>query len=167
MTCFEKRKPGDKVAGMLLREGVDSYTLQKMRLKLEILLTELISSLSKEGSSISPKSQRWEREYADAITFMRQNLHRSLTLSEIANGCSMSVSKLKLLFREKHGGGPITCFIELKIDEAKRLIRGGKMNFSEISSSLGFNSLHYFSRLFKSMTGRSPSEYAKGNGRAE
>jgi AraC-like DNA-binding protein len=73
----------------------------------------------------------------------------------------MSVSKLKMLFREKHGGGAIAYFIELKIDEAKRLIRKGNMNFSEIASSLGFNSLHYFSRQFKKVTGMPPTEFTK------
>ena len=33
------------------------------------------------------------------------------------------------------------------------------MNFSEIASALGFNSLHYFSRAFKKITGISPSVY--------
>jgi YesN/AraC family two-component response regulator len=49
----------------------------------------------------------------------------------------------------------------LKIKEAKRLIREGQMNFTEISEFLGFSSIHYFSKLFKKPTGKSPSEYAK------
>jgi len=166
ITCFERRKPDDTVGGMVLREGVDAYTLQKIRLKLEILLTDLVGSAN-DSAKASPKGIRWEREYAEALAFMQANIHRSLTLSEIAEGCSMSISKLKLLFREKYGGGPIACFIDLKIDEAKRLIREGKMNFSEIATSLGFTSLHYFSRLFKSCAGLSPSEYAKKSGKAD
>ncbi len=166
VTCFERRRPGDSVGGMILRDGVDAYTLQKIRLKLEILLTDLISS-DTEKETASEKSTKWEMEYANTLSFMRDNIHRSLTLSEIAAGCSMSISKLKMLFREKRGGGAIACFIELKIDEAKLLIREGNMNFSEIALSLGFNSLHYFSRLFKSTTGLSPSEYAKAHGKAD
>ena len=73
----------------------------------------------------------------------------------------MSVSKLKLLFREKYGGGPINYFIELKIEKAKQLIDEGNLNLTEIAESLGFNSLHYFSRLFKKMTGISPSKYSQ------
>ena len=166
ITCFERRQPGDTVGGMVLREGVDAYTLQKIRLKLETLLTDLVGSAGKSEKG-SPKSARWEREYAEALNFMQRNIHHPLTLSEIAEGCSVSVSKLKLLFREKYGDGPIACFIDLKIEEAKRLILKGKMNFSEIAASLGFNSLHYFSRLFKRTTGLSPSEYAKKSGKAE
>ena len=166
ITCFERRKPNDTVGGMVLREGVDAYTLQKIRLKLEILLTDLVGSANDSMAS-SPKGIRWEREYAEALDFMRKSINLPLNLSDIAEGCSMSVSKLKLLFREKYGGGPITCFIDLKIDEAKRLIREEKMNFSEIATSLGFASLHYFSRLFKDRAGLSPSEYAKKSGKTD
>ena len=91
---------------MILRDGVDAYTLQKIRLKLEILLTDLIGSAA-EKEPASVKSTKWEKEYANALSFLKANIHRSLTLAEIAEGCSMSVSKLKMLFREKYGGGAL------------------------------------------------------------
>ena len=72
----------------------------------------------------------------------------------------MSVSKLKLLFREKAGTGPIDYWIRLRIERAQELIRQGTMNYTEIAESLGFASLHYFSRQFKRVTGTSPSQYA-------
>ena len=46
-------------------------------------------------------------------------------------------------------------------EKAKKLICLNKYNFSEISDILGFNSVHYFSRLFKKVTGIPPTEYAK------
>ena len=52
-------------------------------------------------------------------------------------------------------------FLDLKLKEAKRLIRESSLNFTEISELLGFNSLHYFSRLFKERVGMTPSEYAR------
>ncbi len=158
--CFERRKPGEGIGGMQLCEGVDGYTLQKIKLKLETLLADLVFS-ARDGVGISVLDLKWDREYEGVLAFMRKNISRKLTLCEIAKGSSMSVSKLKLVFRKKHGGGPIACFIDLKINEAKNMIREGNMNFSEIAASLGFNSLHYFSRLFKSITGLSPTEYAR------
>jgi YesN/AraC family two-component response regulator len=52
-------------------------------------------------------------------------------------------------------------FKQLKIKEAKSLIRENNFNFTEISFMLGYNSIHYFSRIFKSETGMTLSEYAK------
>ena len=48
----------------------------------------------------------------------------------------------------------------LKIDAAKRLIRQKRMNFTEIAESLGYSSIHYFSRHFKKQTGMTPTQYA-------
>ena len=46
------------------------------------------------------------------------------------------------------------------IEEAKQMIRQEQANFTEISDALGYTSIHYFSRQFKTFTGMSPSEYA-------
>ena len=35
----------------------------------------------------------------------------------------------------------------LRIKEAKRMIRGGKHTFSQIAEAVGFESIHYFSKL--------------------
>ncbi len=40
------------------------------------------------------------------------------------------------------------------------MIRDEQMNFTQISESLGYSSIHYFSRQFKNITGMTPSEYA-------
>ena len=55
-------------------------------------------------------------------------------------------------------------YIILLPNYSKELISEGKMNFTEISDSLGFSSLHYFSKTFKKLTGITPSEYEKGKG---
>ena len=51
-------------------------------------------------------------------------------------------------------------FGNLKIQKAKEMIREGSHNFTEIAALLGYNSIHYFSRHFKKVTGMTPSEYA-------
>ncbi|HHW00172.1 MAG TPA: helix-turn-helix domain-containing protein [Clostridiaceae bacterium] len=48
----------------------------------------------------------------------------------------------------------------LIIEKAKKMIREGYHNFTEISDILGYTSIHYFSRAFKKATGMTPSEYA-------
>ena len=56
--------------------------------------------------------------------------------------------------------GVIEYFSKMKIDSAKHLIRIGNLNFSQIAERLGYNSIHYFSRQFKQLTGMTPTEYA-------
>ena len=47
----------------------------------------------------------------------------------------------------------------MKIDTAKQMIRDNQLNFTQIADRLGYNSIHYFSRQFKKITGMTPSEY--------
>lgn len=154
LRCFERRAPGASVGGMILKEGAKEYTLQRIKKQLEFFLIDLYNA---EVADAIPS--RSKEEFTATLAFLEKSLEKQLTLTDIAAECSMSVSKLKLLFRENYGGGPIDCFIEMKINKAKQLIKKGRLNLTEISEALGFASLHYFSRLFKKKTGITPSEY--------
>lgn len=94
------------------------------------------------------------------IAYMEHNLHRHLTIEEICKKNLVGRSHLQKIFRDKKGCGVIEYFSNLKIEAAKQLIRNSRMNFTEIADSLGYTSIHYFSRQFKKLTNMSPREYA-------
>ena len=155
LKLFRHRDPGSKVCGMILKKDADPISLCKMKKALELFLIDLLICYG-------TKTKREEKRNSDfdkVKIFLTEHISERLIVTEIAEGTKMSVSKLKLLFREKTGGGAVNYFIEMKIEKAKEFIRDGQMNFTEISESLGFNSLHYFSRLFKKTTGVSPTAY--------
>ena len=159
LDCFISRSASEKEAGkrgMIPKETVGEYTLQKLKKRLELFLAELLEYREK------PLKSKSDREFFGVVKYLEAHVGESLSLETIADDNLMSVSKLKLLFREKTGGGPIDYFLKLKIDRARMLIEEGRLNFTEIADRLGFCSLHYFSRTFKKHTGQSPSEYSKG-----
>ena len=49
----------------------------------------------------------------------------------------------------------------LRITQAKKLLREGKFSITEIAFQVGFNDSNYFSSCFKKATGISPLEYRK------
>ena len=52
------------------------------------------------------------------------------------------------------------CLTNLRMEEAKRLIdENSDLSFAAIAEMTGYPDPHYFSRIFKNMTGDSPSEY--------
>ena len=159
--CFRKREPGDFIGGMLPNQDVEKHAFWRLKKQIEFLLIDLLQTNIWSTKEQDKKSVRWDREFFEVTEMLREDLSQNFTLDEIASRCSMSVSKLKLLFREKAGKGPIAFVIDLKIDEAKRLIKEGRLNFTEIAEALGFESLHYFSRQFKKITGLSPSQYSR------
>lgn len=108
----------------------------------------------------SVKLKRDDETFRHILTYMENRLTETLTLEQICHDNLIGVSQLQNLFRSKCGGGIIEYFTRMKITRAKELIREKNMNFTQIADFLGYNSIHYFSRQFKKITGMTPSEYA-------
>ncbi|NBD23867.1 AraC family transcriptional regulator [Paenibacillus glycinis] len=95
------------------------------------------------------------------IAYMREHLADNLTLDQLCRAVHLGKSRLKEIFQARVGTGAMDYFKQLKIQEAKSLIREKQYSFTEIAVKLGYASIHYFSRDFKRATGMSPSEYAR------
>ena len=159
--CFRPRNPDDGFQGMVPDDHIEEHTLWRLKKQIEFFLTDVYETHVKETERPVKRETSRDRDFAHAVQFLHAHLSEVLTLEQIARECSMSVSKLKQIFREKAGCGPINYLIELRIEKAKQLIHASEMNVSEISDALGFASPHYFSRQFKKITGTSPREYAQ------
>ncbi len=108
----------------------------------------------------SVKLKRDDETFRHIMIYMEDRLTETLTLEQICRDNLMGVSQLQNLFRNKCGCGIIEYFSRMKITRAKEMIREKNMNFTQIADYLGYNSIHYFSRQFKKITGMTPSEYA-------
>ena len=108
-----------------------------------------------------------DRAAADADGFERtaeyleRHVGESLSLEQICRDNYLGRSQLQKIFHEHTGGGVMEYFGRLKINAARRMIRTGRYNFTQIAALCGFQSVHYFSRRFRQLTGMSPSEYAQ------
>lgn len=151
------------IHGVAPHEGVNDYELQKIKNQLELLLIDLYKSDS--GHTSKPTGTNLEnhkKQQFDALVYyLKEHLDTMLTLEQISEEFHISITYMKKLFREECGCGLISYFTALKIDAAKRMIRESSLNFTQIAEKLGFHSVHYFSRVFKEKTGKSPSEYAQ------
>lgn len=99
--------------------------------------------------------------FLDILDYMEAHISDHLTISQICRDKLIGRTFLQKLFAEYTGCGIIDYFSLMKINAAKQLIRQGDLNFTQIAEYLGYNSIHYFSRQFKVITGITPSEYAE------
>ena len=88
---------------------------------------------------------------------MREQLDQKLDLPQIAAEHHMGYAHLRKMFKKYTGVSPHQYHLELKMLRAKELILTSDKSIKTICFELGFNSLPYFSRLFKQKTGMNPS----------
>ncbi len=134
---------------------------QLIKTYLEQLLIFLLRVVTKEGNvSAFPQKEVQEDALVDSIKrYLAQRVEEVVRLEDICNEFDYSRSFLSKRFREKTGQSLAAYATELKIEEAKRLIRETKMNFAQISHQLSFENPQYFSRVFRRCTGMTPTEF--------
>ena len=126
--------------------------------QLFILLLREISQKSK--TEIFPSKENMENYIVQAVkNFIDDNIRNKITLSDICRHIGYGKSYLCKIFQFYSGIGICEYANKKKIDTAKKLIREGNMNFSEISDYLSFDNPQYFSRVFKRTTGIPPTEF--------
>ena len=128
-------------------------------------LEELLVLLYRRGDGGDAREKGRLRSGSDAAEaikdYLEQRIDQPLTVEQICRDNMIGRSQLQKLFHDETGGGIMEYFSALKIKAARRLIREGRLNMTQIALHLGFQSVHYFSRRFKQFTGMSPSEYAE------
>ena len=99
---------------------------------------------------------------ARAKAHLEGHFDEELSLSALARVAGLSESHFSALFRELYGRAPIDYLIEVRIDNAARLLLDWQHSVSEVAEMTGFGSVHYFCRQLHRRRGVSPSEYRGG-----
>lgn len=96
-----------------------------------------------------------------ALSFIAENCHRQIQLSDVAEAASVSPVYLSRIFSE-HMGTTFVDFLSVtRMERAENLIREGRMSVKEIAWAVGYQDPNYFSKSFRKIVGVSPSMYAQ------
>jgi len=95
------------------------------------------------------------------IDYLVTNPERKFDVQMMADMANMSLSSFRRHFKEHTGKTPGEFYTDLKIMVAARRLLVTDERISDIAYQVGFQSLNYFSRMFKSVFGVSPSSYRK------
>ncbi|WP_339206986.1 AraC family transcriptional regulator [Paenibacillus sp. FSL K6-3182] len=150
----------------LTRRGdapIGSEHLIKLYLELFLIRLRETNDLTKREQRLSaPTKQRSEAELVNRMRdYMEQNLYGEIRLEQVYKTFNLSKSHALTIFKAQTGEGIMKYYRKLKIEQAKKMIREQRHNFTEIAALLHYSSVHTFSRHFKSFAGMSPSEYAR------
>lgn len=136
---------------------------------LQCYFTEFLIRLIRSGSALSKTvySSKKSRDIANSslseliCEYMKAHIYSSISLKELCAHFLLGKTQLCKIFRESTLQSPMQYYMDLKIKEAKKLLREKNFSVSQISNMLGYSSVHIFSRAFKNATGLSPLSYTK------
>ncbi|MCF8260469.1 MAG: AraC family transcriptional regulator [Melioribacteraceae bacterium] len=92
--------------------------------------------------------------------YIENNYDAKLNLDLLSRIHFISKYHLLRLFKKYYGQTPRQYLIDKRIVKSKEKLKNG-MSVTETCFDVGFDSLGSFSTLFKTKTGKSPSEYLK------
>lgn len=150
-----------------LIEELSNDNLYSNDLSLCYLKQLIIQMLRLDNSHFHSKptthmQQTYENELLnDILLYIDDNIYENISVSTLCDHFCISTSMLHSLFRKNMNNTAKNYINELKLSKSKELIRNSTHTLSEISEMLGFSSIHYFSKKFKSYFNISPTEYSK------
>jgi len=143
---------------------------QLIKSYLEALLLLLIRKKKENDIRISEQAEKSEKKLPETrksslseeiCEFLSSHLYERGTLDQLSEHFHFGKVYLCDIFKKNMGTTIIGYHTDLKITEAKRLLRETDATVTEIADKLGFASPSYFTRCFKGRTGYPPKSFRK------
>lgn len=120
------------------------------------LMTEMFKAYCR---LVREKSSSYSPLVKSAVTAIDSDLSAELSLSALAKQLNVSSVYLSTVFK-KETGKTVTEYInDKRISYAKHLLRTTSLQIQTVSLHCGIMDVHYFSKLFKQKTGKTPSRF--------
>jgi len=149
----------------LMAELADRIPPERIsRLDKHVSIKEALRFLAETGEILcefagTKQEQRTVEIIGRIQQYVRDNLHRQLSLTVIAETFYLNPSYLSRLYKQRTGKGLLEFINETRIMRAMELLRQPNLKVNEIAIAVGLESAAYFTRLFKKVTGLTPQEY--------
>jgi len=103
--------------------------------------------------------RRHQQALLDADAYLRTHLAEDIDLETLAKGSGLHPTYFQKLFTAAYGCSPAQRLTNLRISYARGLLHDDDRPISEIARLCGFTYQSYFSRVFKGVVKRTPSQY--------
>ena len=102
-----------------------------------------------------------DREFLALLNWLASNLDRPVSIAEMAGRTHLSESHFRKLFRRKLGTSPGAYIQDLRMLEARRLLRESTLPVKAIAARTGFKDLSHFYRAFAKQASLPPAKYRR------
>lgn len=154
-------RAGEMSTLMYFKKIMDEYKQQDAEYEIAAgaFLDLLLVSTMRNVNSVSRKCK--DIEYIKA--YIEQYYNQKINFGQLAKISGYSYDYFRHIFKQRFGISPQDCLIEVRLENAKRLLKGTKLTCTEIAYNCGFSSSAQMSLLFKRKFGASPLAYKKAD----
>ncbi len=149
----------------LLWDKKDNFLLEinklKTKEKINAWLFEICIKISNELAQTRNHNKNDLIEKAKAHIQDNYN-DEDLNAEKLCEILHISTNYFSALFKKEVGLTFTSYLTQMRIDQAKRLLRNTDLKTFDIGNQVGYSQGHYFSYVFKKHTGISPTEYRNG-----
>lgn len=159
--CRIAAKNGEVIPLILYLVYMRNNILIETSNSFEFLRDEIFLNIPREYARIVAKysTRGYSNVMKEIVYEISQNLTKNLTLKEIASNHNIHPVHLARKFKTETGITFIAYINELRIDLAKYYFHLDEYRLSEVVHLAGFNSHSYFTKVFKKITGQTPTKY--------
>ena len=126
----------------------------------ESLLSAVVCEIARQYATY--KQGAGESKIVSEIkTFISLHAETDITVESLAEKYLYNAKYLGRLFSAEAGVSIKTYITEQRVEKAKRLLLDSRESVNAIARAVGFNDEFYFMRVFKRLTGSTPSEFRK------
>jgi AraC-like DNA-binding protein len=127
------------------------------------LFMQLIAFLSRSYSGAHGEDTEGLYRLARVISYMENNMDRSITVGELLEISKTSESTLLRMFRKITSESPVQYHLRKRVEKSCWYLMHTDSQVTEIAYDFGFDDSNYYSRQFRRIKGMSPVQYRKNS----
>lgn len=163
--CFQVFGESKKEVLKIFEDFPESSGLIRFQLAIKLLSIldragENLAALNR-STQMRGLSERDGKRMDQVMQFLLENRFRQISLEETAEKANLSKEAFCRFFKLRTRKTFTQYLLQLRINEAQKLLEETDLGISEIAFKVGFENLSYFNRSFKGILGKSPREFRK------
>lgn len=111
------------------------------------------------GDPKDPENLRTSKVIEIITCYIRENYMYDISMQDLARHMNYSEAYFCKLFKQCFNRNFTSYLTEYRMEEAKRLLKESTVNVKEIGKAVGYPDSNYFTKVFRRITGKSPTEY--------
>jgi AraC family transcriptional regulator len=148
--------------GMILKELTGAAEPSEMVVQgiAQALAVHLVRQYGRRDSAVPARRGALPAfKLQKVVRMMEAGLDQAFNLESLAAEAELSTFHFSRVFKQSTGSSPSDYFIQLKMAEARRLLRETEASIIQIALDLGYSSPSHFAQVFRRQVGVSPRDY--------